>query len=264
MRNTTAGPRLLRARTTARRHRHSACPRRRGRLSWRNPTHAAPVPDTFAPIMKTYALALLALVALVAVGIGVIALRPVSPRPVPPPPVIKSASAPSPSVPVAPLVAPPQSNTPTAAPLTTGTAPQKFTVPADPAAALARVEQLSASFNANDVPELAAYLSHPSADVRHAARMGLLILGAPAASSYLHAAANALVDPAEAAEMRETATFLLQPKLVGEPAPSLTRDEAAKRQSELRDQAKFDPLLSPSTQPEPPLEPTQPTPYVQP
>ena len=214
--------------------------------------------------MKSYALALLALVALVAAGISYIALRPVSPRPVPPPPAIKSTptTVANPAVPplVGPLAPIPSINTQAS----TAAAPQKFTVLADPAASLARVEQLTGGFNASDVPELAAYLSHPNAEVRKAARMGLLVLGDPAASPYLHAAANAQPDPAEAAELRETATFLVQPNLAGTPAPHLTPAEAAQRQSEARDQANFDPLLSPSTQPEPAAQPTPPTPYVQP
>lgn len=213
--------------------------------------------------MKSYALALLALVAVVAVGITLAAMRSVSPRHVPPPPVVSSPTAATPAVAAKPLIAPPPAAT--AAPVPAAP-PQRFTVLADTAAAQARIEQLTATFNANDVPELAAYLSHPDATIRQAAHMGLLVLGDPAASPYLHAAANALLDPAEAAKLRESATFLVQPKLAGAPAPHLTPAEAAQRQIELREQVAFDPLLSPANSPVPSPEPapTPPTPFVQP
>ena len=81
------------------------------------------------------------------------------------------------------------------------------------AAELTRIDDLAVTYDAREVPGLAAYLTHESAEVRTAAVDGLVRLGAQEAAEPLRAAAAKSKDPHEAVAMLEAAAYLEIPPM---------------------------------------------------
>lgn len=200
--------------------------------------------------MKTYALALLAIVLLTAAGIFVVA-RPRAPL-TPPPVVVTTVSTGEtkrpPREPAQPVVS---SVTAENTPDTTPPAPgpgvrpplaEHGIAPAPPpeerllstdgdeagantpfATERAEIHLLAASNNPGNVVPLARYLEHADAGVREEARNGLIMLGAKSGAPFLSAAAAKSADPAESELLKEAAEFLANPP--PPPAPEPAGDE---------------------------------------
>jgi hypothetical protein len=73
------------------------------------------------------------------------------------------------------------------------------------------IQALASTYDAAEVPALAAYLAHDDASIREEARLGLLNLGSSAAVPLLRAAVVKARTPEEAIALRETANFLELP-----------------------------------------------------
>jgi hypothetical protein len=93
------------------------------------------------------------------------------------------------------------------------------------AAELTRIEDLSVTYDAREVPALAAFLTHDSAEVRAAALDGLVRLGAKEAAEPLRAAAGKVKDPREAVAMLDAADYLELPPM---PASMRSKLKASK------------------------------------
>lgn len=93
------------------------------------------------------------------------------------------------------------------------------------AAELTRIDDLAITYDAREVPALAAFLTHDSAEVRAAAIDGLLRLGAKEAVEPLRAAAAKTKDPREAVAMLDAAAYLELPPM---PASMRSKLKAAK------------------------------------
>ncbi len=74
-----------------------------------------------------------------------------------------------------------------------------------------RIGDLATTYEDSQARPIAAYLRHPSAEVREAALDALLVLGSEAASPYLREAARLTADPREAVKMLEAAEYLELP-----------------------------------------------------
>ncbi len=81
------------------------------------------------------------------------------------------------------------------------------------AAELTRIEDLSVTYDAREVPALAAFLAHEATEVRAAAIDGLIRLGAKEAAEPLRAAAGKTKDPREAVAMLDAAVYLELPPM---------------------------------------------------
>lgn len=81
------------------------------------------------------------------------------------------------------------------------------------AAELTRIQDLSVTYDAREVPALAAFLTHDSAEVRAAAIDGLIRLGSKEAAEPLRAAAGKVKDPREAIAMLDAADYLELPPM---------------------------------------------------
>ncbi len=93
------------------------------------------------------------------------------------------------------------------------------------AAELTRIDDLAVTYDAREVPALAAFLTHDSAEVRAAAIDGLLRLGAKEAAEPLRAAAAKTKDPREAVALLDAAAYLELPPM---PASMRSKLKAAK------------------------------------
>jgi hypothetical protein len=93
------------------------------------------------------------------------------------------------------------------------------------AAELTRIDDLAVTYDAREVPALAAFLDHDSADVRAAAIDGLVRLGAKEAAEPLRAAAAKTKDPREAVALLDAAAYLELPPM---PASMRSKLKAAK------------------------------------
>lgn len=81
------------------------------------------------------------------------------------------------------------------------------------AAELTRIQDLSITYDAREVPALAAFLTHDSAEVRAAALDGLVRLGSKEAAEPLRAATAKVKDPREAIAMLDAADYLELPSM---------------------------------------------------
>jgi hypothetical protein len=81
------------------------------------------------------------------------------------------------------------------------------------AAELTRIQDLSVTYDAREVPALAAFLTHDSAEVRAAALDGLIRLGSKEAAEPLRAASAKVKDPREAIAMLDAADYLELPPM---------------------------------------------------
>ena len=81
------------------------------------------------------------------------------------------------------------------------------------AAELTRIQDLSITYDAREVPALAAFLTHDSAEVRAAALDGLIRLGSKEAAEPLRAASAKVKDPREAIAMLDAADYLELPPM---------------------------------------------------
>jgi hypothetical protein len=93
------------------------------------------------------------------------------------------------------------------------------------AAELTRIDDLAVTYDAREVPALAAFLNHESAEVRAAAIDGLVRLGAKEAAEPLRAAAAKTKDPREAVALLDAAAYLELPPM---PASMRSKLKAAK------------------------------------
>jgi len=93
------------------------------------------------------------------------------------------------------------------------------------AAELTRIEDLSVTYDAREVPALAAFLTHDAAEVRAAAIDGLIRLGSKEAAEPLRAASAKVKDPREAIAMLDAADYLELPPM---PVSMLRKVKAAK------------------------------------
>ena len=127
----------------------------------------------------------------------------------------QTAPAPSPAMPAPP--SPAASHVPAEAGTDASVPAESSTVPVTPQASLLNgeaaqeaISELSSTYDAASVPALALYLKHSDAEIRAAARDGLINLGERAAIPFLEEAAKAA--PAdEAIQLREAAEFLALP-----------------------------------------------------
>lgn len=162
--------------------------------------------------MNRYVVLLLSVVVLAGGLIGLVALRPVEPAVVPPPILTTTAREP---IAMKPIIAPPPADPRTPAP---AASPGKDSPPtiANADEALEQVKRLAATFDEAYVPELGAYLSHQSKQVRRVARDALVLIGDASAVPYLQAAAAEVAKlpdtVAEAAVLREAAALLSAPR----------------------------------------------------
>ena len=93
------------------------------------------------------------------------------------------------------------------------------------AAELTRIEDLSVTYDAREVPALAAFLTHDAVEVRAAAIDGLIRLGSKEAAEPLRAASAKVKDPREAIAMLDAADYLELPPM---PVSMLRKVKAAK------------------------------------
>jgi hypothetical protein len=93
------------------------------------------------------------------------------------------------------------------------------------AAELTRIQDLSVTYDAREVPALADFLTHDSAEVRAAAIDGLIRLGSKEAAEPLRAAAGKVKDPREAIAMLDAADYLELPPM---PASMLRKRKESK------------------------------------
>lgn len=152
-----------------------------------------------------------ALAVLVGVGAGAFFARRGVER-TPAAPAVSSLSS-SPAASPAPTVsASPGDRRPTEAATSAAAAAPLATAPSLPAgeAALQAIDELTVTYDAASVPDLARYLKHSDPEIRSAARDGLINLGERAAIPFLQEAAKTA--PAEeATALREAADFLALP-----------------------------------------------------
>lgn len=151
---------------------------------------------------------------------------PSSPAALQPAPEPALATPPSPGpvekVQVAP---PPSSPTPKPRPLVVKGIYNPPPLEGPHVAELTRIEDLSVTYDAREVPALAAFLNHDATEVRAAAIDGLIRLGSKEAAEPLRAAAAKVKDPREAIAMLDAADYLELPPM---PASMLRKVKAAK------------------------------------
>ncbi|MBC8009037.1 MAG: HEAT repeat domain-containing protein [Burkholderiales bacterium] len=197
--------------------------------------------------MKSYVLALLAIVALTSLGIYLVARKPANVR-TPPVVVIPAPPAPPPAIPRVPpadpasILVPSPANvaaTNPAAPasshhLVTGIVARKTDQPGAPfpaedplAAERESIHALATSNNPANVPAIARYLDHADAGIRQEAVLGLITLGEKAGAPFLIAATVKARTPEEADTLREAADFLnkgVKDTSLPPPVPEVTND----------------------------------------
>jgi hypothetical protein len=93
------------------------------------------------------------------------------------------------------------------------------------AAEITRIEDLSTTYDAREVPALAVFLNHDAPEVRAAAIDGLIRLGSKEAAEPLRVAAAKIKDPREAVAMLDAAAYL---ELSPMPASMRSKVKAAK------------------------------------
>lgn len=76
------------------------------------------------------------------------------------------------------------------------------------------ISRLASTYDAKQIPAIAAYLGHKDATVRDAARLGLVQLGEEKAVPILKEAAKKAATPEEATLLNESAEFLALPSFV--------------------------------------------------
>lgn len=151
-----------------------------------------------------------------ALGAGLAVLLRPRPEPVAPS-VAEAPAAPAGHAAPTPAPAPAGETAPAASAASSGTEPPAVAAaPAAPPlldgeAAQEAITDLAVTYDAASVPALARYLAHSDAEVRSAAREGLVQLGERAAIPFLEAAAKSASDAEEARALREAAEFLALP-----------------------------------------------------